>query len=193
MKPYTYIIIILSFAYAIVRYHVLGDIAWEHFPLFVTNKALSLSGLIFLGMSLVQREKKDRKSLGQLGAALIGMHVLISYLILNKQYFMDFFQYTGIMTFQAEMAMLAGVIGFMFMGALLMASPKSNAPEGHATSLRLGWGRAILILAAVHVAFMGYGSWLTPREWPGYLPPIKGLSFLIAIVFLVRRRKTTPE
>jgi len=38
-------------AYAIARYHIVGDVAWRHFPLFILNKAISLAAVIFIGAS----------------------------------------------------------------------------------------------------------------------------------------------
>ena len=33
----------LSLAYAVARYHLVGDVAWRHLPLFILNKAISLA------------------------------------------------------------------------------------------------------------------------------------------------------
>ena len=33
----------LSLGYAILRYHIAGDVAWDHFPLFILNKVTSLA------------------------------------------------------------------------------------------------------------------------------------------------------
>ena len=189
-----YSILGISFAYAIIRYHIFSDVPWSHFPLFISNKAISMAGLIFLGLALVQSEKSDRKALGQWGAALIGIHILISFIILNEHYFEKFFVGPGEMTFQAEVSMIAGIIGTIFMCALLLASNNGNGNANPSQlSLRIGWGRAILVLAAIHLAFMGYTSWLTPSKWYGYLPPITLISFLVALVFFVRRRKSSKE
>ena len=40
-----------SLAYAIIRYHFAGDVAWRHFPLFILNKATSLAAVIFVASS----------------------------------------------------------------------------------------------------------------------------------------------
>lgn len=41
----------LSLLYAIVRYHIAGDVSWRHFPLFVLNKATSLAAVFLIGAS----------------------------------------------------------------------------------------------------------------------------------------------
>ncbi len=38
-------------AYAIVRYHLAGDVEWRHFPLFILNKATSLAAVVFVACS----------------------------------------------------------------------------------------------------------------------------------------------
>ncbi len=40
-----------SLVYAIIRYHVAGDVPWAHFPLFILNKATSLAAVIFVACS----------------------------------------------------------------------------------------------------------------------------------------------
>ncbi|MGB3563063.1 MAG: hypothetical protein WBH85_06110 [Thermoanaerobaculia bacterium] len=40
-----------SLAYAVVRYHLAGDVPWRHFPLFILNKATSLAAVIFVACS----------------------------------------------------------------------------------------------------------------------------------------------
>ena len=40
-----------ALAYAIVRYHIAGDVAWDHFPLFILNKATALAAVMFVACS----------------------------------------------------------------------------------------------------------------------------------------------
>jgi DMSO/TMAO reductase YedYZ heme-binding membrane subunit len=37
----------LSLVYAVIRYHFVKGVAWEHFPLFILNKVVSLAATIF--------------------------------------------------------------------------------------------------------------------------------------------------
>jgi hypothetical protein len=39
---------ILSIAYAILRYHIFGEVPWKDLPLYVLNKGISLSSLVLL-------------------------------------------------------------------------------------------------------------------------------------------------
>ena len=40
-----------TLAYSILRYHVSGEVAWTHFPLFILNKVTSLAAVIFVACS----------------------------------------------------------------------------------------------------------------------------------------------
>jgi hypothetical protein len=40
-----------ALAYAVVRYHLAGDVEWRHFPLFILNKATSLAAVFFVASS----------------------------------------------------------------------------------------------------------------------------------------------
>ncbi len=40
-----------ALVYAIIRYHLVGDVAWAHFPLFILNKATSLAAVFFVASS----------------------------------------------------------------------------------------------------------------------------------------------
>ncbi len=32
-----------ALAYAVIRYHLAGDVEWQHFPLFILNKVVSMA------------------------------------------------------------------------------------------------------------------------------------------------------
>ena len=38
-------------AYAILRYHILRDVEWSHFPLYIFNKAVSLAAVFVVACS----------------------------------------------------------------------------------------------------------------------------------------------
>ncbi len=188
MKPAQKVgtLFVFTFVYAVVRYHVFGDVSWAQAPVYVLNKSVSWLGLLLFGMSMLSREKFMRRYYGTRAVVALGGHVVLSLMILNPSYFAKFFGDSGLMTFSAELSMLAGVIGMVFLAGLFYVNglEKKSSTE----SLRIGWGRAVLWCGAVHVAAMGYAGWLAPRTWYGYLPPISLLSFLAAVYFLYRRQ-----
>ncbi len=179
----------LTFAYALCRYVVFGDVAWVNVPLYVSNKAISWSGVIFFGMSLLAREKTRRQAYGTVAAAAIGAHLVMSLMVLNPNYFGKFYGPGGRLNGVGELSMLAGVVGLLYLGGLFVKNLTGST--GNGSSLRAGWGRMVLWFAVLHVGIMGYGGWLKPETWPGYLPPITLWSFLMALGFLfLRSRKT---
>lgn len=175
-----------SLVYAVVRYNVFGEVAWVNVPVYVCNKAVSWTGLVLFGLSVISREKEDRRGYGALAAALIGLHVVMSLVAMNPAYFTKLYGATGRMNGAGELSMLAGTVGVAFLGGLLALHVQG---PGEGTSLRAGWGRAVLWLSGAHVAVMGFAGWLTPAKWPGYMPPITMISFLTAAWFLYRRRR----
>jgi len=46
-----------------------------------------------------------------------------------------------------------------------------------------------LLLAAAHVTLIGFRTWTQWSQWPGYLPPITLLIFIIAIVFAIANHR----
>ena len=173
-------------AYAIVRYNVFKGVPWEQLPVYVTNKAFSLSGLMLLGLSRVVVEKHRRKSLGLSGALLIAIHVLMSLMLAGPEYYESFYGASGHMTLSASLSMLAGALGtggLMWLFYSTTIRPVSG--QSHRTSLVPGLGRFVLLFTAAHVALIGVKGWFDIASWPGSLPPITLLSFAIAGVLTV--------
>ena len=179
-------------AYALVRYTVFGGVSTEQIPVYVLNKGVSFGGLIILGWSRIPADPRRRRGLGMTGLALMVIHVVLSLSILTPAYFGKFYRPSGLMTWQAEASTLAGVLAFLSLCCLFVASQNQNESHGEVAHRSL-WplvGRAMLVLAAAHVALMGYAGWLKPGSWPGFLPPITLLSFLAAVVAALLRRRT---
>lgn len=177
---------LVALIYAVVRYNIFGDVAWANIPVFVTNKAISWAGLALFGLSVVTRDTSDRRGYGTLAAAAILTHVALSVMVLSPAYFSKFFGASGRMNGVGEVAMLAGVLAAVVLCGLFMANSR---PHQGGTSLRAGWGRAVLWFSVLHVVVMGFPGWLAPSTWPGYLPPITLWSCLTALYFLAIRRR----
>ena len=191
------LIFVVCLIYSILRYITLGPEDLSQLPLYVMNKALSWAGLATIGLSRLLRQAVARKRAGLIGALMIGLHVVMSMLILKPEYLRKFFDSMNGMklTGAGEMSMLAGVLGLGFLAWLLWAtveqSNSSSASKGNASLLP--WvGRAVLICGALHVALLGWDNWFAPDKWGNYrhLPPIKLLSFVTAVVFLILRRRS---
>lgn len=187
MSPRRKVILLLAatLVYAVVRYNVFGGVDWANLPVYIVNKAVSWTGLVLFGMSMLAREKAVRRYYGTRASAAVLLHLVLSLCVLNPRYFEKFYAATGRMTLEAEISMLAGAVGFLFLAGLFYLNGVGKGASG--ASLKAGWGRAVLWSGAVHVAAMGYAGWFAPGDWHGYMPPISLLSFLAAVYMLYRR------
>jgi hypothetical protein len=177
-----WIALVLCTLYAIMRYIVFQGVSLENLPVYVLNKAVSFAGLILLALSRCHHDRALRKEWGTAGLILIALHVLLSLPILQPAYFSGFFHQSGKMNWQGETSLLAGALASFLLWYLFAASQKRNGTqmtENH--SLAPFAGRALLILAALHVALMGYAGWFEVQMWPGYMPPITLLACATAV------------
>jgi DMSO/TMAO reductase YedYZ heme-binding membrane subunit len=196
-----------SVAYAIVRYHLAGDVEWRHFPLFILNKATSLAAVIFVGSSYLIgkliRWYDDAKALrlvvikfcGLMGFFLAAIHAFMSVAILRPSYFAKYFDDVGRLNLQGELGMAAGVLGLFFLTSpaitTLPMMPKALGGWRWKRTQLLGY--AALILVALHLVALGLKGWLAPRGWTAGLPPISLLAFIAAVVPLVVKRRLVEK
>ncbi len=174
--------VLAGLGYAVLRYVIAAGASPEQIPLFITNKAIAVAGLVLIGMaSLVPGARRHR--LGTTGLLLVLLHLLMSFAILNPVYFAKFYAPTGYMHWQAELSLLAGALGTVVLVRLATVPVIADGFR----SLIPGAGRLVLLLSALHVGAIGYPSWSDTAHWPGRLPPITLLSFLLAMGFVVAR------
>ncbi len=197
-------ILIVVFAYAIIRYNIFKGVAWEQLPLFISNKAISLSAIVFIALSyalgpLARFWQKTfvsvldlRKFFGLLGFGLAALHGIISLLIFTPAYYPKFFLSSGNLNLIGELSMLFGVLAFFVFSAVAFTSipsvAKSMAPQRWLAAQRLGYFGLILVF--FHVLTMGFEGWLKPAGWAGGLLPIS-LVAAIMIAFALLLKITT--
>ena len=183
-------IIIFCTVYAYLRYILFKGVEIAHFPLYITNKIVSWSAIIFLALSYISGKlgTKNRfpdiaKWAGLTGYVLVVMHIIISLTILNPAYFPKFFS-GDTMTFSAELSILTGVLAFLAFSIPAINSVTvirlSLHPETWQIRQKIGYYG--LLATAFHTVLMGYSSWFDVISWPGYLPPITLLSAIIALI-----------
>jgi len=200
----------LAFAYAVVRYHVAKGEPLSRIPLWTTNKAVALTGLLFLcGSFSASRfgwSSTRAAALGSSGYTLTAFHSLASLLLLGPSYYSPFFRNDDTMTLAAELSLLAALVALacFSLAALTSLRPlrETLTPERWQLCQRSGvWG---LYFAAIHLVLLGLprfelavaAQWIRPAAWPQWagipLIPISLLSFLIAIVTIMLRWVRTP-
>ncbi|MCU0621632.1 MAG: hypothetical protein MUC69_09025 [Gemmatimonadales bacterium] len=192
-----------SLAYAVVRYHVVGDEPWRHFPLFILNKATSLAAVVFVACSyLVGRvfrwHDHDNalrlvvvKFCGLMGFFLAAAHVLFSFSLITPAYFAKYFDADGRLNLEGEVAMATGVLGLLFLLSPALTTlpmmPKSLGGWRWKRSQRMGYVALGLVVA--HLVALGWKGWMNPSGWHGGLPPVSLVALVAAVVPLVVKRR----
>ena len=195
------IIFLAVFAYAIVRYNVIKGVPWTELPLFISNKAISLSAVVFIALSyalgsLTRFWPKTfapalgaRKFFGLLGFGLAALHGFISLLLFSPAYYPKFFAVGGKLNLVGELSMVFGVLTFFVFALVAVSSIPAVA-----NSMELKRWLAIqrvgylgLVLIFFHVFIMGFEGWLKPGGWPGGLLPISLVAaIVIALALLLK-------
>ena len=195
LKKYFLSAFIPSFIYAIVRYNIFKEVPWENLPLWITNKAFAMTATILIGYAFCAHKSKPCKDIGILGFYIAIIHSIISFIILKPAYFAKFFADDGKLNFIGETSILAGVL---CLSLLLFATYRSYPAviEESEVDLKLihrlvFWA---MFLNLIHLFVMGYSGWLKVTEWPGMLPPITLISFIITLLYLaIRLFKRKPQ
>jgi hypothetical protein len=188
-----------AFLYTAMRYAVFEGVPHSNWPLFLMNKALSLGGLSLLCLSylmgklrwsvlLRQQDATLVRFLGLSGFSLVSMHVFASLVLISPAYYPQFYDGER-MNLSGELSMLMGVLAlWCFLILAVSTIPFMEEALGvrrWLRRLRMGyWG---LVAAALHVAIAGVGGWFAPENWPGSMPPITMLSFVVALIPLAAR------
>ena len=196
-----------SLAYAVLRYHLVGDVAWRHFPLFILNKATSLAAVVFVACSylvgkVIHWHDHDRalrlvviKFCGLMGFFLAAVHVFFSLSLLTPAYYGKYFDAAGRLNLQGELAMAVGVIALFFLLSPALTTlpmmPKALGGWRWKRSQRAGYVALSLVL--VHLVVLGLKGWLAPKGWHGGLPPISLVAAVAALVPLLVKRKVVRE
>ena len=183
--------LLLSIGYAVLRYHIVGPVPWKDFPMFILNKGLCLAGFILLtfnftlgplnslGIPVSQGWLNSRKALGMTGFLLVLIHALMSFMLFSPASYGKFFVDNGSLTLLAGLAMLFGVLGFVFLWGYNLSFQTFLRED--AKFIQFITSRKALLFAlmlgGLHLFFMGYEGWLKPAGWHGGLPPISLVAF----------------
>ena len=79
-----------TLAYAVLRYHIIKNVPWEHLPLYTTNKVFAVVGLAGLVGSRLATGRERRQRFGLAGLWCTTVHVLMSLLLMGQNYFKNF-------------------------------------------------------------------------------------------------------
>ncbi len=188
----------ICLAYAIIRYNVFKGVEWNHLPLYIVNKSVAFAGLILIALSYLigkyfggpagtEPVRAKAKFLGLAGFSMITLHVLMAMVLLSPANYAKFFATSGKLNLSGELTFLFGVLAY---GCLLYPAITTLpymydalGMERWLTAQHMGYWT--LGLAGGHTFAMGFKGWLDVSTWPGSMPPITLLGFLVAISALV--------
>ncbi len=176
------LVFVFSLAYATLRYNIFNNIVWTDWPLYILNKAFALSSLILIGISIYRYRFNHKYSITRLIdiARLSGtLHIIISLTLITPTYYEKFFQ-NGKFTVPAAISILLGALTVVLFSASELFRKQNKSSVGKVRILAI-----MAFLIGLHTAFQGFQGWLTPSAWPGYLPPITLISFIIGLAALI--------
>jgi len=161
----------LALAYAVVRYLVVKGVPVDHAPLYVANKAVAAVALFAFARAVSCADRGARREAARRGLALSVLHALASLPLLSTAYFPAWFVSDGRYTLRAETAVALGVASLTL--AWHLSRPRDLETRARdVTRPQL----AVVVLAWLHCAAVGFPNWLDVAAWPGRLPPITLLS-----------------
>ena len=117
----------ISLAYAALRYNIVGNEEWSHFPLFIFNKATSLAAVIFIASAyligrIIHWHDNDRyirlvviKFCGLIGFFMAGIHALLSLAVLSPAYLSKYYGADARLNFEGELAIAVGIVALFFL------------------------------------------------------------------------------
>ena len=196
-------------AYAVLRYHIAGGVEWRHFPLFIFNKTVAMSAVLFVGLSyligpVIKRFDEDKrlrlvviKFCGLMGFFLAVIHAFFSVILLTPAYFAKYFDAQLQLNLQGELGMCLGVLGLFMLLAPALATlpmmPRELGGKRWKRAQRMGYISLLFVIG--HLVVLGIFGWLAPSHWPWYIPPISLVTVLAAIipVFVKRQRMTEHD
>jgi DMSO/TMAO reductase YedYZ heme-binding membrane subunit len=203
----TTLVFLTVLAYAIVRYVIVGPVAPSQVPVFIVNKALAVTAIVLVALALavgplVRMRVVDagwmtaRKAFGVHGFAIAALHTVLTIATLTPVRYIKLHDANGLLTLEGGLVVLGGVlaIALLILPAITSASiiRKSMSADAWQRAQRLGL--AALAIGFLHVAVLGWRSWLVPHTWPGGLPPLTSIAvaacmatFAIRAAALARR------
>jgi DMSO/TMAO reductase YedYZ heme-binding membrane subunit len=200
-------IFLSTVGYTLLRYSYFKGVPLDHFPLYLLNKAVSWTAVLFIGWSFLigilnawnpQRFGlflHQRRAIGLWGAGLALLHLLLSLPILNIAYFPKFYEANGKgeFCFGIELSMLTGALSlcvFLVVAVASLTSIKESLETNRWLKIQR-WAYGAFFLALLHIIPIGMGNWFVPATWPGRMPPISLLTSLW-IVLVISLRLATP-
>jgi len=169
-------ILITSSAYAVIRYSFFGPVSVEHWPSYITNKAISVFAVSLLALS-AWNYMKGRNECSRIQGRLVWhaalIHSGLSLALLKTDYYPAFFSLKG-MSVMGELVLVLGIVGTY----ALWQIPHHKGINHHRFK-QLACALTLLHLLPMSSNWFGIGSWY------GYMPPLSLISAIFASTALL--------
>lgn len=177
---------VVSAGYATLRYNICKGVPWADWPTYTLNKVFAVASLLLLLVAVIRWRVNSGASCSRVLSASVGlatMHVILSLVLISPAYYAKFFE-DDKLTLSAGLSMLLGVIAATMMvrrgGRTTTVAP--IAERGN--SKRVRSVALVALLVSLHVLLQGFWGWFSPGQWPGGLPPITLISFVLGLSVL---------
>lgn len=183
------VVMMISVGYATLRYNLCKGVPWADWPTWTLNKAFAVGSLALLLVAVIRWRRCPGASYSRVLSASVGMaaiHIVLSLLLMSPVYYAKFFV-DDKLTAAAGWSMLLGGMAAVIMarrGKCGALSAKEKEPtEGVQKGVRVVG--IVALLVAFHALLQGVSGWLDPGKWPGGLPPITLISFVLGVSTLL--------
>lgn len=200
VRRVVFLVVMLSLAYAYVRYNIVRDVPFANFPLYIANKAIAMASAILIGISFLLgplarfsrrfvNSLELRKGLGLWGFGMAAFHAVASLLLLSPAYYERIYGEAGKLTLQGESFLAFGILAFLVFSIVSFTSVpgvSSNLDPAKWKSIqRLGYLGYCFVL--FHVAILGYGGWFKATSYTYGLASISLISVMFIVLVLLLR------
>ncbi len=180
------LVVAATTGYAILRYHVAGEVPWRHALLWTANKGLAWAAVVLLAGAAWRRGTPGSGRAWRDGWTLAAAHVVCSVLLLRPAEYPRLFAADGRLSWAGTVALAAGVAAAVILSRRL----RRLGTQGWLTGCV---GAAL----ALHSLAVGWPTVLQPATWPAGLLPVSllgaatGLFLSAAGVRAARRAPAT--
>ena len=182
------LVMLASAGYATLRYNICQGVPWADWATWTLNKAFAIGSLALLLVAVIRRRSNPNASYAKVLSTSVGMaalHVVLSLMLMTPDYYAKFFT-DGKLTGSAGWSMFFGVIAAVIMtrrGRGADRKPMLEKPLAHESESGMTKGLwmvvVVAVLVAIHTLLQGWSGWFDWGKWPGGLPPITLISFVL--------------
>lgn len=186
MRIFSLLLFIVLYGYAFLRYHIGKDIPMNDWY-FILNKSFAWMGFTLIALSILKESTLSklnltRRFLGLNGFGFAVIHACSIYFLFNQVHFPKFYtenQLNLIGWFALSIGFLSILIfSIPFIGAMKQLPNSSQV-------FRLG--KIGMVISLAHPFIIGFSGWISPNEWPLFLPPITLLAVMSGVIILMIR------